>query len=788
MPSLLDTSLSGLRAYQGALSTTSQNIANVGNEDYTRQRVEFNARLPIKQGSGFVGQGVDLTSVNRVIDSFNTINIRELTANNARLEAFESFSSRMEDVIADQDASLLPTLNNFFSSLNDVANDPSANAPRVALVATAESLQQRFLSISGELKDIENEINSRVRSDVTDINAITTELANLNDAITRISDPGNRPSDLLDQRDGLVKKLAEKISVTVVEQQDGSFNVLVGTGQLLVTNSTSLTLIVQNDDAQPDKTSVAIQSVAGGAVNITNALVGGDLGGILDFRDNILDSTQNRFGRTAIGVSEAVNAQNIQGLDLNGDLGKNLFSSVSAGRLQGQFGGNYLVNGFDATGETVSFNLDFDGITLSPSVLISAGDTNAVIAQNILTAIGTAAAVVANPDGSYTLPGSTSGQSMRFSLYGSNIQFEKIGGPSPLGNDLVISNMVDDGVGGVVNDAAMTLSSLGPSSTRTTAGVVSNGSNATFLGPATIAIANTNNTGSGVAVFSITDITQLTNSDYELSFNAGNYTLVRLTDNTTVATGAGPNFSVDGLEISVGGVPANSDSFIIRPTQEGALEFKSLVNNPAKIAAAFPVRATSRVANIGDINVIQTTITDALDGDLTRTVDVFFDPVNPPGSFDVVDRASGAVLQNNVIYFDGINVAQNGWQVQIKGTPQSGDIITLQQNTNSTSDNRNLLLMAGLQTKSVLDNSTVSFEQTYNSLTTEVGVVSQQVAINLEVERSLLQSAFAQRESVSGVNLDEEAADLIRFQQAYQALARIIQAADEIFQSLLASV
>ncbi|VAW54285.1 Flagellar hook-associated protein FlgK [hydrothermal vent metagenome] len=787
MPSLLDTSLSGLRAYQGALSTTSQNIANVGNEDYTRQRVEFNARLPIKQGSGFVGQGVDLTSVNRVIDSFNTINVRELTANTARLEAFESFSSRIENVIADQDASLLPTLNSFFGSLNDVANDPSANAPRVALIATAESLQQRFLSISGELKNVEDEINSRIRSDINEINAITSDLASLNNAITRISAPDKRPSDLLDKRDGLVKKLAEKISVTVVEQRDGSFNVLVGTGQLLVTNSTSLTLVAQTDDAQPDKVSVAVQSGSGGTVGITNALVGGDLGGIIDFRDNLLNATQNRLGRTAIGVSEAMNAQNIQGLDLKGDLGENLFSTVSTGVLQGQFGGDYIANGFDRTGETVTFNLGFDGVNLATSVAINAGETNDVIAQNILTAIGVAAGVGV-VGGVVTVPGTTTGQSMRFSLYGSNIQFEKIGGPSTLGNDLQITGLADDGAGaGNANDAIMSLSALGSSSTRTTAGAVSNGNNASFLGPSTVAIPNANNTGTGIANFSITDIAQLTNSDYELSFNGGNYTLIRLSDSATVVNGVGPNFSVDGLEISTSGVPVNGDSFFIRPTQNGALSFKSLVSDPAKIAAAFPVRATSNVANIGDISVNKTTVTDALNGDLTDTVDIVF---NPAGTFNVVDRATGVAFpgQTNISYFDGINVTQNGWQIQIKGSPQVGDTLTVQQNTNSASDNRNMLLLAGLQTKSVLDNNTTTFEQTYNALTSEVGVVSQQVSINLDVEKSLLQSAFARRESVSGVNLDEEAADLIRFQQAYQALARIIQASDEIFQSLLASV
>ncbi|VAW69407.1 Flagellar hook-associated protein FlgK, partial [hydrothermal vent metagenome] len=170
------------------------------------------------------------------------------------------------------------------------------------------------------------------------------------------------------------------------------------------------------------------------------------------------------------------------------------------------------------------------------------------------------------------------------------------------------------------------------------------------------------------------------------------------------------------------------------------------------------------------------------------TVDVFFDPANPAGTFDVVDRSSGIVLQNDVAYFDGISISQNGWQLQLSGAPQPGDTLTVQNNSNAVGDNRNMLLMAGIQTESVLNNGNATLEQSYNSLISEVGVVTQQVKINLQVEESILQQAFERRESISGVNLDEEAADLIRFQQAYQAAARVIQTSQEIFNSLLSAV
>ncbi|VAW69855.1 Flagellar hook-associated protein FlgK, partial [hydrothermal vent metagenome] len=289
MPSILDTASSGLIAYQGALATTAQNIANVGNEDYSRQRVELNARLPIRRGPNFIGQGVQLTDVARVIDNFNTISLRDSTSATSRLQTSDFYASRIENVLGDEQGSLQPALAEFFNALNDVANDPSANAPRVALLGTSENLEQRFASLGNELQTIESEIDNRLRVEVAQVNAIATELAQLNGRISSISSVNNRPADLLDQRDALLKQLAEKITVNVVEQVDGTQNVLVGTGQLLVSNEISFTLVTQQDAAQPDLTAIAIQS-NGSRVAITDALVGGDLGGLLDVRTNLLRS------------------------------------------------------------------------------------------------------------------------------------------------------------------------------------------------------------------------------------------------------------------------------------------------------------------------------------------------------------------------------------------------------------------------------------------------------------------------------------------------------------------
>ena len=779
MPDLLVTSLSGLRAYQTALSTTSQNIANVGNEAYTLQRVQFDARMPLMYGGSFIGQGVDVTNVQRIYDSFIIDNLRQYTSSTSSLSMLDELATRVETLTADENSGLTTAMDQFFGALNDVANNPSATAPRTALIGAAEILEQRFNALGGALQEMDKEVDARIRYQIDDINGLTSEIARINSAIAGVSSVDEKPNDLLDKRDALLKQLAEKVSITIITQNDGTLNVLAGSGQLLVSGSVTNKLVAQASASQPDRTVVALQASNGSTVDITSSIQGGELGGLLDFRNNLLDTVQNRLGRTAIAIAETFNAQHVQGYDLNGELGTNFFNTVGTGTLSGTFGGNYLTNGFNV-GDTVTFDLQFDGRTINVSHVVGALDTNDTIAASIIASIDADVNVTNNLDGTYTLAGTTPGVSMTFQLRDDQIQFTTAGGPSPLGNNLIITNVAD----GVANDAVIRLGLLGSSSTAFDFGAASTGSPAMFIGPSNPTLPHANNTGSGVVNFSITNVAQVTVSDYRVDFDGANYSVLRLSDNVTVATGAGP-FTVDGMTITMGGAAAAGDSFFMRPTRLGAVSFSADMADVRKIAAAAPIRTDNAVANLGTVGVATSSVLNALDPALVRTVDIYFDPANPSGSFDVIDRATATVLQNNVLYTPGMTVTQNGWQIQLTGAPLSGDTITVTENTNPTNDNRNMLLMAILQNTPVLDGNVATFEQSYATLSAEVGVITQQAKINYDVEKALLDNTIARRESLSGVNLDEEAADLIRFQQAYQALARIIQTSQALFESLI---
>ncbi len=631
MTGILNTSVSGLKAFQSALNTTSHNIANVQTDGYSRQRVELDTRPPQQFGNIFIGQGVGVTDVQRIIDEFVTANIREFSSSFNRLEMMETFASRLENLIADENGSLLPALDDFFNAASDVANDPSSPAPRVTLIAAAENLQARFTSLSTEMQNLDQEVDRRIQFEVADINAITTEIARINDNIERISSTDNEPADLLDKRDQLLQQLSEKVSVTVVEQTDGIINVLVGSGQLLVTGAITNQLSAVVDPNNTDRLGIQLVSNSG-SVNITSSISGGSLGGLLDFRDNVLTDTQNSLGRTAIALAETFNSQHRDGYDLNGNLGTDFFS-VSA--------------------------------------------------------------------------------------------------PQVLG-------------------------------------------------------ATTNNPATGTPTAVISDVTALTISDYRADFVGGNYTITRLSDNAVVAGPAvGPVFAnVDGVDFDFTGIGAVAgDSFIFRPTRQGAESFRTLITDVNDIAAASPIRGVDTTANIGDVTISNETVTDVTDANLLNTVTVTFN--TPANTFDVFDVTGAALLAGGVAYTDGMTISFNGWSATLNGSPQPGDVLTIEENTGAATDNRNALFFADLSNQQFIGGNTASYEQSYSAMTANVGAVTQQIKINRDVEESMLNASVAERESISGVNLDEEAANLIRFQQAYQASARVVQTAQTIFQTLL---
>ncbi|MFP5345281.1 MAG: flagellar basal body rod C-terminal domain-containing protein, partial [Gammaproteobacteria bacterium] len=272
-------------------------------------------------------------------------------------------------------------------------------------------------------------------------------------------------------------------------------------------------------------------------------------------------------------------------------------------------------------------------------------------------------------------------------------------------------------------------------------------------------------------------------SDYLLQRTSGGYTLTRLSDNTvtTLTTFPGAPQTVDGVTLNLTSGALNvGDRFLIQPTRNGAADIAVAVKDARLIAAAAPVRSSAALANTGGATISAGEVLDSANAALLNTVTLTFN--NPPTTFTVTGVAPNP---SPVAFTSGGNIDFNGWRVQITGTPQAGDSFTVEQNTNGVSDNRNALLLGNLRTQLTLAGGSASYQDAYGQLVADVGSNTYQADIGRQAQETQLAQARNARDATSGVNLEEEAADLVRFQQAYRAAAQVISIADTLFQSLL---
>lgn len=325
MAGILNISLSGMRAFQTALDVTGHNIANANTPGYSRQVANFSARPGTGSGVGYVGAGTQIATIERMYDALQVEQLRNSTAGYSRLNALNNLSSRIDTLLADADTGLNSGLQSYFNAMQDLTNDPSSIPTRQALIGEAQSMAARFRSLDGQLSEIENETNGRLELAVDDINRLTTSIAALNDRITLSNGSDNRPNDLLDERDSLVLELSAQASVSTIIQDDGTMSVFMGSGQPLVLGGEARRLGVGGSEFDPTRMTLSYQGPSGSTPLDTNS-IGGNLGGLLDFRARILDPARQSLGQTAVAFASTANEQHASGMDLRGNLGGDLFS------------------------------------------------------------------------------------------------------------------------------------------------------------------------------------------------------------------------------------------------------------------------------------------------------------------------------------------------------------------------------------------------------------------------------------------------------------------------------
>lgn len=297
-----------------------------------------------------------------------------------------------------------------------------------------------------------------------------------------------------------------------------------------------------------------------------------------------------------------------------------------------------------------------------------------------------------------------------------------------------------------------------------------------------VASASIDNKSAVTAGVSITNIGALTADNYVLSYNGGAYTLTDQTTGANVAVaGAGTAASpltANGLSIVLSGTPASGDQYLIQPTAQAAGTLSVALSNPSGLAAAGAVQTSAADSNTGTATISAGTVTNAANPNLLNTVTIAF---TSPTTYSINGAGSFA-------YTSGGNITDNGWQAKISGTPATGDTFTVQSNAGGTGDNTNALAFVNQQSQGYLSSGTESISGAVSALISGVGAQAQQVNTAQTAQTAVNTQAQTNVQSLTGVNLDEEAANLLQWQQAYQAAAQALTIANGLFSDVLDAV
>ena len=680
--SLLNIGMSGLSAGHNSLVTTGNNIANVDTAGYSRQQSVQSTKGSIQYGNVFIGTGTTLADVRRVYNSYLDSQLRTATSLDSEAASYNAQATPLDATLSDTNTGLTGVLQKFFTSMQGVSTSATDDTSRQSVLTGAQALSARFNSIAKQLNDQNTNLNGSLGDMADQVNKLSTTIATLNQKISELSTGTNQPNDLLDSRNEAVRQLSELVGTQVVERGN-SYDVYIGSGQPLVVGNTTNTL--QTVPGKDDPSRMALQLNRGSStIDVTSVVSGGEIGGLLTYRKEVLDPSLNELGRVALVVADQINSQQAQGIDKNGDFGAAIFNNINSAAL---------------------------------------------VSQRSIAAAG-------------------------------------------------------------------------------------------------------NSAGSGNLDVTIKDTGKLTASDYQVTFtSATNYTVKRSdgTDMGAFSTTTTPAPVIDGFSLNLnGGALSAGDSFKVTPTRGAAAGIQTVLSDPKKIAAAAPLTGVTNANNTG-------TYTQPA---LTSTIDIY----NPAAQAEmqtalkhstpvklVFGAASGGSQSYNMVDAKGNSIGtgtivpgqsntlnlkvgmvdasgapvmdtsvtpavQKTFTVQttVGATPASGESFTINLTGAASSDNRNAQALVGLQTRQTVDTGTaskgISLTDAYNKLVTNVGAKAAQGKSDSEATTAILDNAKGARDSNSGVDLDEETGNLVKYQQYYTASSQIIKAAQEIFTTLINSL
>ncbi len=348
---------------------------------YSRQRAELLTRPADAFGGGWIGNGVDVSTVRRLYDTVLAGQVRSAGSGFQQLDTFSTYAGRLDNLFSDTSTGLATTLQSFINSVQAVADAPASITSRQVLLSQAGALTDRLKSYNSSLDAINNQLNSQLNSEASTISTIAGSIATLNQRIVAAQAVNQQPAnDLLDQRDKLLGDLASHLSISTVTQSNGAVNVFIGNGQALVMNYAAAQLGTAGDQYAATRTRLVLQS-ANFATDVTDALSGGTVGGLLQFRSSMLDPSRNSVGQVAVTLAHLVNSQQAAGLDLQGQVGGDLFAvgavRVSSSNLNAGTANASATRSDPTALTTADYQLLYDGSAWQ----LSRVDTGAAVAM-----------------------------------------------------------------------------------------------------------------------------------------------------------------------------------------------------------------------------------------------------------------------------------------------------------------------------------------------------------------------------------------------------------------------
>lgn len=706
---VLSIGLSGTLTSERALATASHNIANANTKGFSRQRVQVDTRPPQLAGIGALGTGVKVNNVKRIHDEFVSAELRTNATIANNLQTNYDFTSQIDNMLADPNAGLAPTLHAFFASINSVANDPSSQSARQVMIGEANALSERFAYLDNRFESLEKGTNETLKSHVKEVNDLAKAIADVNWKVVLAKEvTQGEPSDLLDQRERLLHQLAEKVEVRSNEQEDGALNVFIGNGQTLVLGKRHASLDLKANEHDPEKLEVVYQNQGTNAV-ITKFLKGGSIGGLLDFRENMLNAAQNELGRIAIGVSKSFNDQHHKGMTLDNKLGGDFFTAIDKSTPMTL---PSKTNSGDYELKTTISNTD--NLTVSDYVLNYNAGIYTLIREKDEEIVG------------------------KFNSLPANIESEGIF------IELERGTVIENGDSFKIRPTNAAAREFGVEIQRANS------------------IAAASPVRVRTSVHNMGDATPKLNSVADI--NAPSFTLkegtlspsitVRFIDENhfELLDDKGRVIQAQQLSEQNKAIPATPGI----PGEPGSPATQAIAAIPASRATTIKSLSGSDDHGEGE---------EQLPGELEKGI--LYDP------------------DKGINLFPTPAGMETGYNMQLTGRAKAGDSFVIEFNRDAVGNNVNALELGDLQRKATLDNGTSNYNEVYSQLVSRVGSKTHELDVNREAQDILYEQAKLQREAVSGVNLDEEAADLVRYQKAYEANAQVIGAASEMFDTLI---